>query len=921
MPSSRSKPLPNAVHGASAGSTVAPATRTTPAASTASTASAGRGAPAARVGSHGDDGLPALLDVSALREAFRVGRNERLEAFRRTQRVLPLLHGLVRVTDQALTGLWAQCGAPPDWALVGVGGYGRGELHPCSDVDLLILLPDGELGELACREADRTRFIERFVGACWDIGLTIGHAVRTPKICRAEALNDLTVLTSLMERRRITGSHEVMAALDAVMDGNLITPADFLREKLLEMQLRHQKFEDTPYSLEPNCKESPGALRDLQTIAWVARAADLGKSWDALVDSHVIEPREAFELKRHETFLKRVRAWLHIVANRREDRLVFDLQTAVARDMGFRSSDERALSEALMHRYYLAAKMITQLSTILLQQIEQRVLGGPAGEVQIIDEAFARIGDRLEIRRDDAFERDPHLILRAFLQIAGHSGLSGMTARTLRALWHARFRIDARFRRDPVNRASFLALLKAPRGVTHELRRMNDWSVLGRYLPPFRRIVGRMQHDLFHVYTVDQHILMVVRNLRRFMLAEHAHEYPLCSELMAGFERPWLLVVAALFHDIAKGRGGDHSVLGAVDVLRFCRQHGIDGEDRALLEFLVRQHLAMSMTAQKQDISDPEVIRRFAETVGSDRRLVALYLLTVADIRGTSSKVWNAWKGKLLEDLFHLTRAHLAGNRLVPAERFDSRRTEATRLLKEAGLRYADYEAFWNTLDLGYFLRNEPADIAWHTQALYREGGGRPVVKARTSSLGDAFEIVVCTPDQPGLFARICHFFDRRNLSIVEARIHTTASGNALDSFVVVDPDRTGHYRDALRELEADLADLLALNQAVDALPQAPEARLSRRSRAFPLPPKVDLRPDERGRRFLLTVTATDRTGLLYEMARILARNGLDVSGARVTTLGERAEDNFTIEGQRLGEEKVRLALERELLAALATRP
>ena len=862
---------------------------------------------------------PPLLDVSELRRAYRAERAERLDVFRRTQRVAPLLRGLTRVTDRALSALWTQCDAPADWALVGVGGYGRGELHPGSDVDLLILLPDGGLDEIASAEARCTRFIERFVGACWDVGLAIGHAVRTPQVCRAEALNDLTVMTSLMERRRITGSHWVMGALEEVMT-DLITPADFLRDKLLEMQQRHQKYEDTPYSLEPNCKESPGALRDLQTIAWFARAADLGQSWDALVDSHVIEPREAFELKRHETFLKRVRAWLHIVANRREDRLVFDLQTAVAREMGFRSKDSRGLSEALMHRYYLAAKMITQLSRILLQQIEHRVLGGPAGEVRVIDENFARIGDLLEIRQDDAFERNPHLILRAFLQIAGHSGLSGMTARTLRAIWHARFRIDTNFRRDPVNRQNFLALLKAPRGVTHELRRMNEWSVLGRYLPPFRRIVGRMQHDLFHVYTVDQHILMVVRNLRRFMVADHAHEYPLCSALMAGFERPWLLILAALFHDIAKGRGGDHSVLGATDILRFCREHGIDGEDRDLAEFLVRQHLTMSLTAQKQDISDPEVIRRFAETVGSDRQLVALYLLTVADIRGTSSKVWNAWKGKLLEDLFQLTRAHLAGDRLVPSERFDTRRAEAARLLAQRGLDHADYASFWETLDLGYFLRNEPADIAWHTQALYRESSGVPVVKARLSTLGDAFEIVVCTPDQPGLFARICHYFDRKNLSILEARIHTTASANALDSFVIVDPDQTTNYGAMLRVVEGELAELLARPQEVDELPQAPVARLSRRSRAFPLPPKVDLRPDERGKRFLLTVTATDRTGLLYEIARIMARNGLDVSGARVTTLGERAEDTFTIEGQRLGEEKRRVALERELLEALATR-
>ncbi|MET0509579.1 MAG: [protein-PII] uridylyltransferase, partial [Burkholderiaceae bacterium] len=765
-------------------------------------------------------------------------------------------------------------------------------------------------------DAASTRFVERFVGACWDVGLSIGHAVRTSAQCRADAGQDLSVMTSLMERRPITGSSLAIAALDEAL-ADVVSPSDFLRDKLLEMQQRHQKFEDTPYSLEPNCKESPGALRDLQTIAWVARAAQLGDSWSALVDIRVIEPREAVELKRHEIFLKRVRAWLHIVANRREDRLVFDLQTAVAREMGFRANDARGLSEALMHRYYLAAKMITQLSTILLQQIELRVLGGPAGEVAVIDADFARIGDLLDIRRPDAFERDPQLILRAFLQIAGHSGLSGMTARTLRALWHARFRIDARFRTDPTNRANFLALLQAPHGVTHELRRMNKWSVLGRYLPPFRRIVGRMQHDLFHVYTVDQHILMVVRNLRRFMLAEYAHEYPFCSQLIAEFERPWLLVVAALFHDIAKGRGGDHSVLGAADVQRFCRQHGIDGEDRELAAFLVRHHLTMSLTAQKQDITDPEVLRRFSAIVGTDRRLVALYLLTVADIRGTSAKVWNAWKGKLLEDLFRATRAHLAGDRPATHERLDARRGEAARLLLMAGLDRSDYQRFWADLDIGYFLRNEPADIAWHTRVLHRGRGEAPMVRTRISPLGEGFEVVVHAADRPGLFARICRYFDRKNLSILDARVHTTASGHALDSFVVVDPLQDTHYRDVLRLVESELAELLSRDQDLTDLRPAPSARLSRRSRAFPLPPKVDLRPDERGRRFLLSVTATDRTGLLYDVARVLAQNGFDLSGARIMTLGERAEDTFIIEGRRLAQERVRVQLERELLSTL----
>jgi [protein-PII] uridylyltransferase len=440
---------------------------------------------------------------------------------------------------------------------------------------------------------------------------------------------------------------------------------------------------------------------------------------------------------------------------------------------------------------------------------------------------------------------------------------------------------------------------------------MNKWSVLGRYLPSFRRIVGRMQHDLFHVYTVDQHILMVVRNLRRFMQAEHAHEYPLCSQLIVGFERSWLLVAAALFHDIAKGRGGDHSVLGERDADRFCRQHGILGEDRALVRFLVRHHLTMSITGQKKDLTDPQVIRQFADLVGSERRLVALYLLTVADIRGTSAKVWNAWKGKLLEDLYRATLACLAGDNIKPAARMDTRRTEATRLLLLSGIQAEQYKAFWDSLDVGYFLRHEPSDIAWHARVLHRlQAPTAPVVRTRISPIGEGFEVLVYSLDSPGLFARICSYFDRKNLSILEARVHTTRTGYALDTFMVVDPD-------LLALVEVELAERLQSSAEVSALKPAAPARLSRRSRTFPLPPKVDLRSDDYGKRYQLSVTSTDRTGLLYDIARILAQNGVGIYGARVATLGERAEDIFTVDGEKLGGEKVRLRLERELLAVL----
>ena len=862
-------------------------------------------------GPQGDEPGAAQPDSAAtLKAELRRMRGARIERFCADEHVGRLLKGLSRATDSVLIRLWDRGDLPADWALFAVGGYGRAELQPHSDVDLLLLtrmVPDPH----------QIRGIEQFIGACWDIGLEIGHSVRTPAQCAEEALADVTVMTSLLERRQLAGSRKLARELAGVMDG-LLVPATFLRDKLLEMRQRHQKYEDTPYSLEPNCKESPGALRDLQVIAWVTRAAGLGLGWNALVRAGVIEPLEARQLHRHERLLKRIRAWLHILANRREDRLVFDLQPSVARAMGLQAGSSRALSEGLMQRYYLAAKAITQLSTILLQSLEQRLLGRPPGEAVALDADFNRIDDLLELREPDGFERNPQLLLRTFLMMQAHPELSGITVRTLRALWHARARIDAQFRNDPVNRTAFISLLQAPRGVTHELRRMNKWSVLGRYLPAFRRIVGRMQHDLFHVYTVDQHILMVVRNLRRFMQAEHAHEYPLCSQLIANFEKPWLLVLAALFHDIAKGRGGDHSTLGERDVDRFCRHHGIPGEDRSLVRFLVRNHLSMSMTGQKKDLTDPDVIRAFADLVGSERRLIALYLLTVADIRGTSSKVWNAWKGKLLEDLYRATMACLAGNNIKPLAQMDSRRTEATRLLLLYGIAGEQYRTFWENLDIAYFLRHEPHDIAWHTRVLHRVmTPASPVVKTRLSPIGEGFEVLVYTRDQPALFARICSYFDRKNLSILEARVHTTRTGYALDSFMVVDPDLHLPYRDVLTLVEVELAELLQRPFAVSELKPAAPARLSRRSRAFPLPPKVDLRSDDSGRRYHLSVTSTDRTGLLYDIARVLAQNGIDMYGARVATLGERAEDIFTVDGEKLGAEKDRLRLERELLAVL----
>jgi [protein-PII] uridylyltransferase len=871
----------------------------------------------AAVPPHGTVGPAA--DPAALRADFRAARAVHVEAFRQRRDVGRLLRALTRETDRVLLALWRD-GGLDDCALVAVGGYGRGELMPHSDVDILVLRPAADApadSEQPPNPEDEARSgrIEHFIGRCWDVGLQIGHSVRTVEQCLAESAADATVQTSLLERRPLAGDRTLYRQLSVPLDA-AIDPRAYLRAKRFELRQRHAKYDDTPYSLEPNVKESPGGLRDLQTVLWIAKAAGFGASWSQLAGRGLVTRGEAALLSRYTRHLNLLRAWLHVIAGRREDRLVFDLQAQVARAQGHDSGDARQASEHLMQRYYWTAKAVTQLTTILLQNIESALFPDTGASPEPIDAEFCNDRGLLEVVDETLFDRDPGAILRAFLTMQQHAGeLTGITARTLRAIWRARGRIDSGFRRDPRHRALFLEILKAPRGVTHELRRMNQWSVLGRYLPTFRRIVGRMQHDLFHVYTVDQHILMVVRNLRRFTLAEHAHEYPFCSQLMAAFDKPWLLTIAALFHDIAKGRGGDHSQLGAVDARRFCRDHGLADDERALVEFLVEHHLTMSSVAQKQDLSDPEVVERFARLVGDERRLTALYLLTVADIRGTSPKVWNAWKGKLLEDLYRSATRVLGGEEASADARSDARRAEAVRLLNLYGLAPERYQSFWDQLDIGYFLRNDPQDIAWQTRALHRRPAGtEPIVRTRLAPIGEGFQVVVHATDQPDLFARICGYFDSKNLSILDARIHTTRHGHALDSFLVVDPNRSGQYRDILSLVESELAQRLAQRRALE---PPVRGRTSRRSRYFPVRPQVDLRPDGRGNRYLLSIIANDRTGLLYGIARTLASHGVNLQAARIATLGERAEDVFLIEGAALETPRQQIQLENDLLQAM----
>ncbi|MBV9189411.1 MAG: [protein-PII] uridylyltransferase [Betaproteobacteria bacterium] len=799
-------------------------------------------------------------------------------------------------------------GLPKGAALVATGGYGRGELYPSSDIDLLVLLArDPEAAE---RES-----LEKFIGTLWDIGLEIGHSVRTVDGCVQAAADDVTVRTTLLESRYLGGSRQLFHRLESALRAHM-DPVAFLKAKKLEQEQRHAKHQDSPYSLEPNLKEAPGGLRDLQVIQWIARGAGLGATWNELVAQKLIERDEARQLSKAETLLQDLRIRLHYIAGRREDRIVFDVQTALAAQLGYKDSAHRRASEAMMQRYYQTAKGVTQLNTILLQNLEARLAPEPDVEPRALNERFRSRGALLEAARDDLFERQPLAILESFLLLMQHQQLRGMTAPTLRALYRARGRVNARLRRDPLAQLMFVHILQQPRGIVHEFRRMNQYGILGRYLPEFGRIVGQMQHDLFHVYTVDQHILMVVRNLRRFTQPEFAHEFPLCSELMSGFERRWLLYIGALYHDIAKGRGGDHSHLGQADARSFARRHGLAKEDRQLVEFLVENHLSMSHVAQKEDVYDPEVVAAFAKRVKTERRLVALYLLTVADMRGTSPKVWNAWKGKLLEDLYRATRRVLTGEPLARDAALAEKQAEAARLLRLYALSDGVKDRLWASLDITYFLRHDAQEIAWHTRNLhYRVDAEKPVVKARLAPFGEGLQVMIYTQDREALFARICGYFDRAGFNIAEAKVHTTRNGYALDTFVVMGQGRDAHYQDRIAMIESELAQELRSDT-----PLAPPrgGRLSRRVRHFPISPSVNIRPDERGAYQVLSIVASDRPGLLYGIARILARHHISLQTARINTLGDRAEDVFLVSGEALAGAKTVLQLEQELLSELS---
>jgi len=827
-----------------------------------------------------------------IRDALLIADEDLQRRFEAGEAVTELVHARSKLIDELLIRLWKEQLELRDAALVAVGGYGRGELHPGSDIDIMLLLP-----ESVSSEAEES--LSGFVTSLWDIGLEVGHSVRTVAQCFNEASADLTIATTLMESRLLSGPDALFQEMQATIEPDRMWPsAVFFEEKRKEQISRHHRYHDTAYNLEPNVKGSPGGLRDIQMIGWVAKRHFGASTLAELVDHEFLTPGQLQRLQDGEHFLWRIRFALHVLTGRREDRLLFDHQTRLAEMLGYEDASYTLAVEQLMQRYYRTVMELSRLNEMLLQQFEEAILMDPTTPAVSLNDRFEVKNGFLQTINEDIFARYPSAMLELFLLLQQHSDLRGVSAYTVGSVKRNLHRIDDEFRQNPRNHRLFLNILRAPEGVTHELRRMNLYGVLGRYIPAFGRIVGRMQYDLFHAYTVDEHTLFVVSNLRRFALQRFDDEFPHCSTIMQSLEVPEIAYLSGLFHDIAKGRGGDHSELGAVDAEAFCLEHGLSKYESRTVAWLVRHHLIFSTTAQKKDLGDPDVINEFAETVGDPVHLDYLYVLTVADVRGTDPKLWNSWKAQLFRDLYELTRrALLRGleNPLESEQLIVEKQDKARRYLKTAGIDGAQTAAVWELFNDHYFLRYRSSEIAWHTEWL---AGSSPrdnvgLVDVRRRRTGDGVEAVLLTPQTRRTFAQVTAVLDELGMTIMDARIVPLDNRYSIDTYVFMESDkRVDIDEQRIDRIRHNLTRVLTTND--DRVTQVTRSA-TRQARMFSTPTRVDFTVGKANEQTVLELVTADRPGLLSKVGQIFITHGVNIAAAKIMTIGERAEDVFHI--------------------------
>ncbi len=795
------------------------------------------------------------------------------------------------LVDRLLIHAWQHCISLPKIALIAVGGYGRGELCPASDIDLLLL-------HKLRMNAEQRKQVESFLTLLWDIGLEVGQSVRTVKDCVLESRADVTVATNMLESRLLIGDKILYEKMRQETGPKKVWPTrKYFEAKLEEQRKRHKNFNNSESNLEPNIKEGPGGLRDIHMVSWVAKRHFGAERSRELVKHNFLTEEEYETLTSGREFLWRIRCALHFHTGRREDRLLFEHQSKLAETFGY-SEDGNAGVEQFMRLYYTTILELSRLNEMLLQNFEEEIIYAKRREkIKVINNRFQIRNDFIEVKNETIFKRYPFALLEIFLHIQQNQKIKGVRGNTIRLIRKNIELIDDNYRKDIRNKSLFMEIIQQTRLVGHELRRMQRYGVLGKYIPAFGKIEGLMQFDLFHAYTVEQHSLFVVRNMRLFNTDDSKQQFPLSHELISKIPKLNLLYLAGLFHDIAKGRKGNHSTLGAVDAYEFCIEHGLGETDSKLVSWLVEQHLSMARTSQKTDLDDANVINAFADLVGDRVRLNYLYLLTVADMCATNAKLWNSWKALLLEKLYQSTQRTLRRGleKTIDVEQHLKEIKSTTHeLLINSGNSHLDVDRIWTSLGDDFFLRHSPDEIAWRTKRIAsHKKTGEPLVDTRSKTERGGSEIFIYMPNQDNIFAASTRAMNQLGLDILDARIIVSNNDYVLNSFIVLDQD--GHFISGNTRKKEIITALKEALMKLDVVSAKVSRFDNRKLKHFHTPTTISFSEDNKKGWSIMEIISADHPGLLSKIGIALQHCGVRIHGAKVATYGERAEDIFYI--------------------------
>lgn len=832
--------------------------------------------------------IPYLETLKSGRLVLKEFLEQQFAQYEKGAAVANLIKERSSFIDQLLKTIWASYISSDAASLVAVGGYGRGELHPYSDIDLLIL----------CEQIDEYQApLSKFITLLWDLGFDVGSTIRTIDDCFNAGLEDVTTATNILESRWITGDYALFEQLQSIWNHKDFWPSKaFFQAKMTEQENRHQKFNDTVYQLEPNIKESPGGLRDIQTIYWVAKRHFNASSINELVQRNFLSTEEYVEIEAAYKHLNRIRFALQHLKRRREDRLQFDLQQSIAESFGYVNTTEKMAVEQFMSSYYRNVHSTVKLNEILLQHFRETLFDDNK-TTDIINQRFNLVNQQLDIKDPAIFKQYPTTLLEVFIILETQPNITGLRSKTIRAIRDHLYLIDEDFRKDPINKALFIEIFRQPHGVNAAVKRMHGYGILGAYLPAFQKISGLMQFNIFHAYTVDEHTILVIRNLRRFFIDEFTYEFPTAHEIAVELNKPEILFLAGLFHDIAKGRGGKHEILGAQEALKFSQEHNLSEKDSNMVCWLVRNHLKFSGTAQRKDLSDPLVINEFSSLVVDQEHLNYLYLLTVADVCSTSAAVWNDWKNSLFLTLYNETSNVLSQTDQTPQNRKKkalATQEKSRELLSKLGILPTQYKPFWSSVSQSeFFSRQSAPDVARITQLLYNTNPNQThMFLQRQKHLG-ATELMIYMQDRDFLFAHITHALDLLNLTVVEARIFSTSNHMTLVVMYILDRKTMSfiakeRHPEVIQKIQTQLTQPETQHKTQHGTTQ------TRRIRCFETPTELIFNTLNE-HRTELRITTKDIPGLLSKIGHALKRCNIRLHDAKIHTVGEKAEDTFII--------------------------